>query len=154
MGWLLSACSSRSPLALRGVAVEPVGEYFQDAQTLLQRGRFSNVAVVQVALGQWDGTVPLWRVEVASPVALAAMSAGQRAPYDWDMSYLRNMSSVGDLSSHLYSSHLRMFRNFGVRVPLRCDTVPVWSWRRLVRKIVFYGCEVLVLDTEGCESKK
>ena len=53
------------PLELRGVAVEPVGEYFQGARTLLQQGRFPDVEVVQVALGECDEIVPLWRVEVA-----------------------------------------------------------------------------------------
>lgn len=150
--WLLSACSGPSnPWELRGVAVEPVRKHFEDAEGLLRQGRFSNVSVVQVALGRHDGTVPLWRVEAAAPEALAALSAAQRAHYDWDMSYLRNMSSVGAISSHLEYFHSRLVDKAEVAVPLRRDNVQLWSWRRLTREMGFNGCEVLVLDTEGCD---
>eukprot|EP00439_Symbiodinium_sp_Y106_P032867 s2867_g3.t3 len=93
----------------------------------------------------------LWRVEAAAPEALAALSAAQRAHYDWDMSYLRNMSSVGAISSHLEYFHSRLVDKAEVAVPLRRDNVQLWSWRRLTREMGFNGCEVLVLDTEGCD---
>ncbi|CAE7249538.1 SF3B4 [Symbiodinium natans] len=150
--WLLSACSGYwNQRELRGIAVEPVRKHFEDAESLLRQGRFANVSLVQVALGQWDGTVPLWRVEAAAPEALAAMSVAQREHYDWDMSYLRNMSCVGDISSHLEYFHSRLVDKAEVAVPLRKDTVQLWSWRRLAREMGFHGCEVLVLDTEGCD---
>ena len=47
-----------------------------------------------------------------------------------------------------------MVSSTGAQVPLRRDAVLVWSWGRLVMEAGFYGCEVLVLDTGGCDVER
>ncbi|CAE7041235.1 SF3B4 [Symbiodinium sp. CCMP2456] len=136
---------------MRGVAVEPVRKHFEDAEGLLRQGRFANVSVVQVALGRHDGTVPPPGVTLLPLTCFQSKGAVHQEHYDWDMSYLRNMSSVGAISSHLEYFHSRLVDKAEVAVPLRRDNVQLWSWRRLTREMGFHGCEVLVLDTEGCD---
>ena len=116
---------------------------------MLERGFVPNVVLVQVALGRCDAALPVWYVEPAVLGAVAAMDASQRESYEWHMSYLRNMSCVGRISSHLASSCREMV-NTGAQVSLRRETVPVWCWSRLVRETSFHALTPKVVMLRFC----
>ncbi|CAJ1430109.1 unnamed protein product [Effrenium voratum] len=144
--WLLSACSSRKDFL--GVAVEPVWKHFQAARNLAWRTDAS-VALVQAALGAEDGQCRIFYVDEPEPRDLARLSPRARENFEWQMSYLRNMSSAEEISPHLAHFHGRLQGSLGVAVPLVENWVPIITWTQLAAQVGFKGCEVLILDTEG-----
>lgn len=145
VGWLLSACTDGD---ICGVAVEPVWEHFEAADKLAA-SRLPNVKLVQAALGEYCGKTPIYRVEEPSHSELARLGLEAQEDFERQMSYLRNMSSVEGMSTHLVYFHSQLEQKFGLQVPIRQDNVPLWTWSRLVGEIGFYGCEVLIVDAEG-----
>lgn len=151
LGWLLSAVSRDRDFC--GVAVEPVWKHLEAAYHLAKDTRYDyNVALVQAALGEYTGRTLMYRVEELSQKELQCLDPAAREDYELQMSYLRNMSCVEELSDWLRDRHHILEEQLGplgVHVPITEDVVPLWTWERLVEELGFKGCEVLIIDTEG-----
>mgnify|MGYP002803597146 FL=1 len=146
--WLLSSISSHHDFC--GVAVEPVWRHLEAAYHLAESaGYASNVALIQAALGQQLGRTAIYRVEELPPEELKGFSEAELEEYELQMSYLRNMSCVEELSDWLQYRHHLLEEQLKVHVPITQDVVPLWTWQRLVEETGFVGCEVLLIDAEG-----
>ena len=151
--WLLKACSERRRNRVRGVAVEPV----PDLCKALQRhaDALPGVELVQAAIGETDSA----KVEVfvlgkdECNSLLTQVQACQRKALEWDLNFLQNMSSVGRWHPEVPKHCAYIAREYGVQVRMARQTVDVWSYGHLTRALNFGGCELLVVDAEGHDTR-
>ena len=80
---------------------------------------------------------------------LNAVPSSQRRGLEWSLSYLLNMSCVGQEHPDMQYYLNKIKYNYGVQVHLKRARVGMWRWSTLVRKLNFKGCKVLVVDAEG-----
>ena len=153
LDWMLQVVGDVSPSCLAGVAVEPACEH---VQALLPRiiELLPCVAIVQVAIGDKDETLQLFKWPKQKHEALLSrVTSWQRCCLEKSLSYLLNMSCVGQQHPDM-QYHLDSIRDlYGVDMELVQESVSVWTWGRLVRELNFKGCEVLIVDTEGYDAR-
>ena len=143
---LLSACSEQKCTFVRGVAVEPVPElaaiHIETAAKLL------SVVVVQAAIGEEDGPAKIHVLKDPEEL-LQQVSQQQKESLEWDLACLRNMSSVSHVHPEFEAYRAWILERYFLQVQLVPLDVEQWSWAKLVQKLNFCGCEVLLVDAEG-----
>ena len=150
--WLLGAVSDRDPERLTGVAVEPAPEHLQSLRAPARR--LPGMELKQVAIGEDDAEAKLHFLSLGTYESLlGSVSTWKRTDLESDLLYLRNMSCVG--GEHPAMAELRdhYSRAYGLKVPVETLQIKVWSYDRLARELDFCGCEVLLVDAEGSDTK-
>ena len=152
--WLLSGSSQRCWRNITGVALEPVAEHVEalcEAVMLLP-----GVDLVQAAVGDRD----IWNedMQVFAPGArddlLKKVPEIQRESLANDLEYILNMSCVGK-NPHpgIPQQRQHIFEKYGVVVDIEHRQADVWTWSTLSRTCNFHSCEILLVDTEGCDTQ-
>jgi len=151
--WLLEATSERRARRVRGVGVEPVGHLCRLHRSLA--GALPHVEIVEAAIGDEDAEGAEVNVLDGEGVRhlAKAMQPGQRAQFERDLVFLRNMSTVGCTHPELAMHCEWVEQKFDVKLPFTVQRSDVWSYGRLVRTLNFAGCEVLMIDAEGCDTR-
>jgi len=152
--WLFQACSEHDPKRVLGIAVEPVTDLAQIFRPLASR--LPGVQLLQAAMGEHDefgvemnGLTNQARNELVRQVPLSS-----RTGLATHLEYLRNMSCLGYVHPLLPWLQEAIEYDYGVKIAVSCNgKVEVWSWAKLVETFNFVGCEALVVDAEGYDSK-
>ena len=153
LDWILQIVSDVSPECLTGVAVEPASEHVESLLPWVRQS-LPCVALVQQAIGDMDGNSRLFKWPKHKHQALIRqVPSWQRCGLEWSLSYLLNMSCVGQQHPDMQHYLDSIRRNYGVQLDLEQDDVGVWTWSRLAQKLNFNGCEVLIVDTEGFDAR-
>jgi len=151
--WLLKACSERRGNHVRGVAVEPVPELCKALQR--HADALPGVELVQAAIGETDSANAevFFLGDDECNRLLAKVPARQKEALEWDLAFLQNMSSVGLLHPEVpkYCAHIAS--ECGVQVRMARQAVDVWSYGHLTRALNIGGCELLVVDAEGHDTR-
>ena len=154
ISWLLKSCSERQPSRVTGVSVEPVPEHIQGLRAHARR--LPNMELVQVAVGGEDleGTQKIYVLSSATHQALlSSVPKWQRWALEADLLYLRNMSCVGGEHPAIQKFNERFRSIYGLTAPTEPLQISVWSYSRLASEFGFCGCEVLLVDAEGCDTQ-
>ena len=153
LDWILQIVGDVSPMCLAGVAVEPVGEHVEALLPWVNQS-LPRVALVQQAIGDMEQNSRLFKWPKEKHEALLReVPFWQRCGLEWSLSYLVNMSCVGQQHPDMQHYLDGIFRIHGVRLDLEEVSVGVWTWGRLVQELNFNGCEVLIVDTEGYDAR-
>jgi len=151
--WLLKTASEVRPRYFRGVSVEPVAEHIKRLRPYSDR--LPHHRLVQAAIGDEEEK----RVEMSVfteadfEAAVRQVPVDQRAAFRSDLTYLRNMSCLGEEHPNFQFCRNKALRKFGVDVHLKSQATKVWTYSRLARELDFCGCEVLMVDAEGYDAK-
>lgn len=150
--WILQIvkpCRHGDCKSIAGVAVEPVSEHVKALMPWVKK-LLPRVALVQQAIGEEDGYRMLFMLPKQQHQALLnAVHSSRRRGLEWSLSYLLNMSCVGQEHPDMQYYLNKIEYNYGVHVRLKQVTVGMWTWSTLVQKLNFKGCKVLVVDAEG-----
>lgn len=151
--WLLETVSERNPEELTGVGVEPVAEHAEAMRAITSR-HLPKVALLQVALGEADEE----DVEIhaltdgKNEEVLMQVPKHKRKEITHHLAFLRNMSCVGSVHPEYEEQREWLQDRYGVDVNLASIRTSVWSYGRLARELNFLGCELLIIDAEGCDA--
>ena len=86
-----------------------------------------------------------------NPKKLEDMLNGGNSAY---LEYLQNMSCLGRVHPDCPWYIQAIEKHYGITLGIECiQIVDVWSWQKLVTEYNFRGCEVMLLDAEGCDTK-
>ena len=138
----------------RGIAVEPVLSLVEDLQPLASE--LPHVRLLQAAIGE----------EAAQDVPIFGLCNGMRADalrqvsledlpkLTEELEYFRNMSCLEGAHSLIVDSAQRIEAKYNVKVGIdSLQTVDIWTWGELVEYFNFVGCEVVLIDAEGYDTK-
>ena len=153
MDWLLKTVSERSSDRLQGVAVEPVTDHARAMRAIASR-RLPNVQLVEVALGEKDeeGVEIHALTDRHSEEIIQKVSPRQRTSIEWDLAFLRNMSCVGTVHPGYPDQREWLLERYGLDVDFARSKTTVWSFGKLAWELNFRGCELLIIDAEGCDA--
>ena len=151
--WILQVVGEIPLEFLAGVGVEPVREHVE-ALLPLVRESLPRVTVVEQAIGDQEQTSTLFKWPKQKHEALLRrVPSGQRGGLEWSLSYLINMSCVGQQHPDM-QQYLDSIRDVhGEQFDVEQVSVGVWTWGKLVHELNFNGCEVLIVDTEGYDAR-
>ena len=151
--WLVQSTSERTSEQFRAVAVEPVREHIERLRPLLVA--LPNVQLVQKAIGERDaeGNDIFVLTQQACKALLQAVPKRRRRKLAGDLSYLRNMSCVGEVHPLLERCREHAWNQYGVDIQMEPQRTDVWSYARLAASCDFCGCEVLLVDAEGHDAE-
>ena len=155
LDWILQIvkpCRHGDCKSIAGVAVEPVSEHVEALLPWVKK-LLPRVALVQQAIGETDGNSMLFMLPKQEHQALLnAVDSSQRRGLEWSLSYLLNMSCVGQKHPDMQYYFNKIRDNYGVDAHLKQARVGMWTWSTLVQKLNFKGCKVLVVDAEGFDA--
>lgn len=155
VGWLLRSCSERRPKHFRGVVVEPVPEHLDRCRKLggkIPHMRFAQVAVSDEAIN----SIELQCVTQNSNDELVQSAPREvQTNLEKDLVYLRNMGSVGGKHPFLENTRNKIWQKYKVDVKdaVRKIRTEVWNYAKLAKQYDFCGTELLMIDTEGHDTK-
>ena len=153
LDWILQVVGDVPLECLAGVGVEPVREH---VEALLPRVKelLPRVSVVQQAIGDREQTSRLFKwPKQKHEELLRRVPPRQRGGLEWSLSYLVNMSCVGQQHPDM-QHYLDSIRDIhGEHFDVEQVSVGVWTWGKLVQELNFNGCEVLIVDTEGYDAR-
>merc|ERR1719277_2421825 len=113
------------------------------------------VQLVQAAMGEEDAEDA--EIHVLTPetyrALLEAVPQNMRRHLEMDLDYVRNMSCVGREHPTFNLSRKLAWQRYGVDICLKPLRTDVWSYGRLAKALDFCGCEVLLIDAEGHDTK-
>jgi len=69
-----------------------------------------------------------------------------------NLAFLRNMSCVGSVHPEYEEQREWLQDRYGIDVNLASIRTSVWTYGRLARELNFLGCELLIIDAEGCDA--
>jgi len=153
VGWLMESTSESRPERFRGAAVEPVAEHLERLRKLAPR--LPQVRFVHAAIGDVDADGMEIHVltQVAHDELMSSVPEEKRKALARDLLYLRNMSCVGAPHPCFDLSRRRAQKKYGIDISLEPLRTDVWSYGRLARRLDFRGCELLLVDAEGHDTK-
>jgi hypothetical protein len=155
IAWLSRSLSDARWNHFRCIVVEPVPEHINRVrgyQECLQHLRCLQAAVSDENV---EGVELHLMSQKAHDDLLNSVTEDLRPRLAKDLRYVRNMSTVGEWHPFIGNIRKRMWKRYGVDVfsYLETTSTEVWSFSKLAKHYDFCGCEVLLLDTEGHDSK-
>lgn len=157
IGWIANSGSEFDPEKILGIAVEPVADLVDALRPLASK--CPGVQLLQAAMGEHDesGAEMKGLPEAfgqAREELLDQVPPSKRQRLSEDLEYLRNMSCLGYVHPLFPMCKKSLEYNFDVKLEVGCnETVDVWSWAKLAKTFNFVGCEVVLIDAEGCDTK-
>ena len=151
--WLMETVSEGSPARVNGVGVEPVAEHAEAMRSIASR-RLPIVAVLQLALGEAEEEdVEIHALtEGKNADVLRQVPLHQREEIMYHLTFLRNMSCLGNVHPEYEEWREYLRDHYGVDVNLASVRTSVWSYGHLSRELNFVGCELLIVDAEGWDA--
>ena len=153
ISWLSEALSERRPEFVRGVAVEPVAELAEALKPVADR--LPGVFVLQVAIGEEDSTdvdIVGFSRQVCHEKA-EQFTPRRQNDFRYHVECLINMSTVHQQHPESASYLDWILNEYGIALPFVTGKVDIWSYDRLSAELRFCGCEVLMVDAEGCDAQ-
>ena len=145
--WLLDAASDSST-GIRCAGVEPVREHVERLRPLLNK--LPNAALVEAAMVREGQEVTMHAVTQEEYLrCLRAVSDENLASFEDSMTFLRNMSCVGQAHPDVKCCTEAMEVDFGVTVTMETIKARAVTYGSLVDWLNFNGVEVLMIDAEG-----
>ena len=152
--WLFQTSSEQRPWYVKGISVEPVKDIVETFDYI--PGCLPGVQLVNAALGESDDSgVQMYSFSRASrDKVLEHVSPTERKRLHGELEYLLNMSSIGEVHPMFPDLSFDTAKRYNIWLDMDCEhEVDVWSWNKLVRAFNFTGCEVLLIDAEGYDTK-
>ena len=139
--WVLKAVSETAPHLIIGVAIEPVAEHVQALERMVTH-YLPRVALLQKAMGETDCESEVHMLPKESHDSmLEDIPWWQKKDLVWTLTYVLNMSSVGQKHPDMQRPIDSLWNEYGVNLKLH--------QKKVVRELFFCGCELLIVDTEG-----
>ena len=137
-----------------GIAVEPVASLVEDLQPLASK--LPGVRLLQAAIGEDAAQeVPIFGLSNRMREdALRQVFPQDRSQLIQSLEYIRNMSCLEMADPLLLDKAKCIESKYNVRLDIeRLQTVDIWTWGQLVEYFNFVGCEVVLIDAEGYDTK-
>ena len=137
-----------------GISVEPVARLVENIRPIASR--MPGVQLVQAAMGECDqsGAEMKGLSEELRESIVKQAPPNKQHQLIRDLEYLRNMSCLDSVHPFFPRCLNQIESDYGIKFDIECiETVDVWSWEKLVMEYNFVGCEVMLLDAEGCDTK-
>ena len=153
-GWILEPCSEKRLEHIRGIAVEPVKELVDALRHTA--GRLPQVQLLQVAMGEHEVSgAEVYSLSTEMHGALLKqVHPSKCAQLTTDLEYIRNMSCLGREHPLLPKCREDIEFTYGINLEmLSTQEVQVWTWAKLAKTLNFTGCEVVIIDAEGYDTK-
>ena len=151
--WLWQAASEWRWDIVRGVGVEPVGHLIHRHRPLLQW--LPNVELVQAAVSDTEAEGMEMHVltQQTQQHPLSQVDEHKKETLKYHFDLFNNMSSLGQLHPEISGNIAYWERECGVKLPFDVQETDVWSYSRLAKTLNFVGCEVLMIDAEGHDTR-
>ena len=151
--WLVQATSQWSRETVRGVGVEPVRHLIRQHTHLLKH--LPNVELVQVAVsdGDRDGMHMHLLPQLLQQQLLQRAEQDKKDNLEYQLEFLRNMSSLGHPHPEILENLPWFEKECGSELPFEMQPTDVWSYGKLAKTLNFVGCEVLMIDAEGHDTR-
>ena len=137
-----------------GISVEPVARLVENIWPIASK--MPGVQLVQAAMGECDqsGAEMKGLSEEVRELSVKQVHPDKRHQLTRDLEYLQNMSCLNSVHPFFPRCLNQIESDYGIKCDIECiETVDVWSWEKLVIEYNFVGCEVMLLDAEGCDTK-
>lgn len=154
IGWYFSPSSEHEPERVLGIAVEPVASLVDAIRPVASR--LPGVQLLQAAMGEHDemGAEMKGLSDQTRDDLVSQVPPSKRQKLTEDLEYLRNMSCLGYVHPLVPMCKKSIEHNYDVKLEIGCNQkVDVWSWGKLAETFNFVGCEVVLVDAEGCDTK-
>ena len=151
--WLCRAASESRSDFVRGVGVEPVRHLIDRHRPLLRW--LPNVELVQAAISDVEAKCMQMHVltQQVQQRLLSQADEHKKEILEYHLEYLNNMSSLGQLHPQLSGHITDLESECGVELCFGVQDTQVWSYRTLATTLNFVGCEVLMIDAEGHDTR-
>lgn len=154
IGWLLEPCSEKQPEHVRGIALEPVKDIVDALRHTA--AAMPRVQLVHAAMGEReesDANLTCLSLKDRDK-ALEKVPADKRQKLQNELEYMRNMSCMGsELHPLIPMCRRHVESKYSIEVDVTQHKVDVWTWAKLVKTFNFVGCEVCLIDAEGCDTQ-
>lgn len=154
ISWCFSACSERDPQKVLGISIEPLESLVEEIRPVASG--LPGVHLLQAAMGEHDETGAEMKgmSEASREELLNQAPPAKRQKLTEELEYLRNMSCLGYVHPLTAMCQDNIEKNYDLKLDIGCNQkVDVWSWRKLTESFNFVGCEVVLVDAEGCDTK-
>ena len=151
--WLEGCMRARKQGYMTGIAIEPV---FELAQAQWKAAReLPWVEVVHVAMGEYCMREAKMSVFGENDMEEVLETCARFPDEDLvrELEYFRNMSCIGEILPGFAKKKEAAEIRYGAMIRVREQSAQQWDWARLVESCRFLTCEVLVIDTEGSDTK-
>ena len=151
--WLLAAAGQRRGQRIRGVGVEPVRHLIRQHAHLLKR--LPKVELVQAAVSDVDCEAMYMHL-LPQPFQhwlLHRARNDKKDRLEYQLEFLRNMSSLGQPHPQILENLAWFEKECGSELPFGVQLTDVWSYGTLAKTLNFVGCDVLMIDAEGHDTR-
>eukprot|EP00931_Biecheleriopsis_adriatica_P106144 TRINITY_DN80651_c0_g1_i1.p1 TRINITY_DN80651_c0_g1~~TRINITY_DN80651_c0_g1_i1.p1 ORF type:complete len:409 (+),score=70.63 TRINITY_DN80651_c0_g1_i1:37-1263(+) len=154
---LLEACSRQEDEPLTAIGVDPVQEVVGTLEEIVTAEDEAKMSLLLGAVSDKDGKLPVFCLPSGARQQLRdAMEHHPdeyaRVEVDMNLAYLENMSTVGELDDGFKYNVDRICELSGWTGNLiEKRLVDVYTFEGILKRHNAKGCEVLIIDAEGCD---
>ena len=133
--------------------MEPVRHLIHKHRRLLKW--LPNVELVQAAVSDVDAEGMQMHLlpQRIQQRLLEQVDEHNKENLQYQLQFLMNMSSLGQLHPELLENLAWFEKACGASLPFDVQLTDVWSYGRLAKTLNFVGCEVLMIDAEGHDTR-